>query len=315
MASILITGGTGFIGSNLIRKLILQKNKINLLTKDSSNFWRIHDLTKKIKIHSTDLTSHDKLEKTIAKINPDIVFHLASYGVLPTQKNVVKTIQTNILGTYNLFSILSKHKVRKIVNVGSVFEYGLSTSKNNLSEKNCTNPLTLYGISKVAQTNLANYFFATKSLPIVTLRLFTPYGMFENKDRLISDIMVSLIHNKILKIYSLQSTRDFVFIDDAVDALIKSSISPKVNGKIFNIGYGKSYSVEKIIQISRKLFSSEIKIQNIQNFNRDYDTLNGGGFSNISQAKKYLNWKPKYSIEKGLEKTYLWYKNNISLYS
>jgi len=310
-----VTGGTGFVGSNLIRKLISSKHELHSINKNPNNFWRISDVKDRINIHNVDLSDQKKLEKTIKKINPEIVFHLASYGVDPSEKNFSKNIQTNLIGTYNLFSTLSDHKIKKIINVGSVFEYGFPINNQGFSEKDCMNPLTLYGILKSVQTNLADYFFNSKSLPVTTLRLFTPYGMFEKKGRLVSDIMVALIKKKKLKISSPKPTRDFIFIDDVITALIKTSVAKNVNGKIFNIGLGKSTSVEQILDISKNLSNFELKTQTTKIHRRDYDLLGGKGHAKISQAKKFLNWSPKYSIEEGLEKTFLWYKNNISLYS
>ena len=153
MSKILITGGTGFIGSNLIRQLISTRNEIHSINKNLNNFWRISDITEKINIHNVDLIDKTSLEKTIKKINPDIVFHLAAYGINYLEKNFSETLQTNLLGTYNLFSILSDQPLKRIVNVGSVFEYGLPNTKLGFLETDCTNPLTLYGISKSAQTN------------------------------------------------------------------------------------------------------------------------------------------------------------------
>lgn len=315
MSKILVTGGTGFIGSNLIRKLISSKNELHSINRNPNNIWRLSDVKDKINMHTVDLSDQKKLEKTIQKIKPEIIFHLASCGVDPSEKNFSKNIQTNLIGTYNLFSILSNQKIKKIINVGSVFEYGVPVNKYGFLETDCMNPLTLYGILKSAQTNLADYFFNSKSLPIFTLRLFTPFGMFENKGRLISDIMVALIKKKKLSISSPKSTRDFIFIDDVIDALIKSSITKNIDGKIFNIGLGKSTSVEKIIDISKNLSNFKLKIKTTKIHRRDYDLLGGKGHANISQAKKFLNWSPKYSVKDGLEKTFSWYKNNISLYS
>ena len=315
MSKILITGGTGFIGSNLIRQLISTRNEIHSINKNLNNFWRISDITEKINVHNVDLIDKTSLEKTIKKINPDIVFHLAAYGINYLEKNFSETLQTNLLGTHNLFSILSDQPLKRIVNVGSVFEYGLPITKRGFLETDCTNPLTLYGISKSAQTNLANFFYNSRSLPIVTLRLFTPYGMFENKGRIVSDIMISLAKKKKLIISSPKSTRDFIFIDDVVDALMKSSTAKNVNGKIFNIGLGKSVSVEEIINISKNLSDIELKTQTTKMHKREYDLFGGKGHAEILQAKKFLNWYPKYSIMQGLEKTFSWYKNNISLYS
>ncbi len=314
MTTILVTGGTGFVGSNLVRKLSLSKNKIHLLTRNSSNFWRIDDVKKKLDIHKVDIFDKKKLEIVIKKIDPKIVFHLAAYGIKRSENDISKTLDTNIIGTHNLFSILSNQRVKRIVNVGSVFEYGQKLNNNGFLETDCLHPLTFYGITKAAQTNIANHFFKFRSLPVTTLRLFTPYGMFEEKGRLVTDIMFAIIKNKKLKISSPKSVRDFVFIDDVIEALIKASKTPNINGKVFNIGFGESNSVENIVKLSQNFSNYKIKTIITNNQKQDYDLLGGKGYANITKAKKILNWKPKYSLEEGLQKTYDWYQKNISLY-
>ena len=314
MTVILVTGGTGFVGSNLVRKLCKTKNDIHLLIRNSSDLWRINDIKNKLTIHKIDFHNIKKLEKTLGKIQPKVVFHLAAYGVKQKENNVSKILDTNILGTFNLFSTLSNQNVKRIVNVGSVFEYGLHPSTNGFLETNYMEPLTMYGITKVAQTNIAKYFFYSKHLPVTTLRLFTPYGMFEEKNRLIPSIMLSIINKKKLKISSSTSFRDFIFIDDVIDALIKASKIPGIDGEIFNIGSGKSYSVENIVKISHKLSNNQIKPIMEHNSKSDYNLLDNKGYANISKSKKFLKWKPKYSLQEGLKKTYCWYQKNSSLY-
>ena len=315
MQRILITGGTGFIGSNLIRKIISSNNKIYSINRNVKNCWRVTDIQGKINMIKTDLTNRNNLEKVIKKINPDIVFHLASYGVNNSEKNFSKILNTNAIGSYNLFSILAENRPKKIINVGSVFEYGQLKHKGGFSEEDCSNPFTKYGMSKNYQTNLANYFVNSKSLPIVTLRLFTPFGMYENKNRLVSQMMISKIKNQKMVISSAKSTRDFVFIDDVIDAFVKASKKKNIEGEIFNIGLGKSHSVEQIVNFMNKLSESktEIQIKNVPV--NDYDILGGKGYASILKAKKILNWSPKNSIEEGLAKTFSWYKKNISLYN
>ena len=314
MQRILITGGTGFIGSNLIRKIVSANNEIYSISRNNKNYWRIADIQDKINMVKADLTNYNNLKKIIKKINPDIVFHLASHGVSNYEMEFSKIVNTNTMGSYNLFSILTEHKPKKIINVGSVFEYGQLNHKGGFSEKDCFNPFTLYGMSKNFQTNLASYFFNSKDLPVITLRLFTPFGMYEGKNRLVSGMMISMIKNQKMVISSAKSTRDFIFIDDVIDAFVKTSKKKNIEGESFNIGLGKSHSVQEMVNFTNKLSESKMKIQIKNAPVQDYDVLGGKGYASITKAKKILKWSPKNSVEKGLEKTFSWYKKNISLY-
>jgi len=312
---ILITGGTGFIGANLTHMLLREKHEIHLLIKKSSNMWRLKNVQKKIKFHELDLSNISKDNKIIKKINPEIVFHCAAYGINSKENNYSKMIKTNVQGTLNLFSTLSNLNVKRIVNIGSVFEYGAKSGHQGFLETDSLNPLTFYGITKSTQTNIAQYFFKYRSLPITTLRLFTPFGKFENKGRLVSDLMFAIINNKKLDISSPKSVRDFIFIDDVIDAMIKASKIPNIEGEIFNIGTGKLNSVKKIVEICKNFtnFSKDIFLS--ETHKRDYDKKGGKGFANIQKAKNTLHWKPKNSIEQGLKKSYQWHQKNHSMYN
>lgn len=312
--SIMITGGAGFIGANLVHALQNNYSNIHITVQKSSDIWRLKKVSSKIKSHVVDLTNHKQCNDVIQKINPDIVFHCAAYGVKQNNDDFRKMIKTNIHGTLNLFSTLSTQNVKKIINLGSVFEYGVQTKNRGFLETDPLEPLTFYGITKVTQTNIAQYFFKSKLLPVVTLRLFTPYGMFEEKGRLISDIMLALIKGSRFKITSPNSVRDFIFMSDVTDAIIKASVAQNVDGEIINIGYGKPISVGMIVEICKKFSKSNKHIVLSNDKMRDYDFLGGKGFANITKSKNKLNWTPSISIEEGLRKSYNWYKKNISYY-
>jgi len=314
MTRILITGGTGFIGSNLIRKLSPSNNEVHLLTRNSSDFWRISDIQDDLNIYKVEL-KQKKLEDIVKKINPELVFHCAAYGTNSKENDYSKMIKTNLHGTLNLFSALSNLNVKRIVNLGSVFEYGIKSGHRGFLETNSLNPLTFYGITKASQTNIAQYFFKLRSLPVTTLRLFTPYGKFESKGRLVSDIMFAIINNKKLGISSPKSVRDFIFIDDVIDAMLKASKIPNIEGEIFNIGAGKSNPVKKIVEICKKFTNYNNDISLLESQKRDYDISGGKGYANVQKAKKILHWKPKNSIEQGLKKSYQWHQKHYSLYN
>lgn len=312
MSNILITGATGFIGSNITRKLANSENRLILFIKQDSNLWRLNDVTSKCEVHKVDLLEAEHLTKKIKTIKPDIVFHCASYGVLSYQKDANLIIQTNVTGTNNLMNALVETgSVRKFINLGSTFEYGPKC--NDILETEIPEPVSLYGITKVAQTNLARYFALQRGLPTLTLRIFTPYGPYEQTGRLIPNIIQSIIKKKTLDIISPKAKRDFIYIDDVVTAMIKAAKSRFVNGEIFNIGNGKEYSVEEIIHIAEKITGDKLKVNFTKGKEREFDKFGKFGFANIEKAKK-LRWRPTHSINEGMVATYQWFKENIRLY-
>ena len=166
---------------------------------------------------------------------------------------------------------------------------------------------------KLSQTNLVRYYSIKRKIPSVTMRLFTPFGRFDQPGRLITDVMKSLITKKPLTLFSPYSKRDFIHIDDTINALILASKSPFKNGEIFNVGSGTSYSVRQFVTLASKVSKTKIDV-NWKNKQREFDKLGGNGYANIRKISENLGWKPKITIQEGLLESYKWYKKNIRLY-
>ena len=301
MVKILITGAAGFIGANLTRKLIKTGNEINILIKETSNLWRINDVVSNCNVHKIDLKKVEDVRNVVKEVNPELVYHCAGHGIYSSQKNNTEIFSTNILGTFNLLNALNENNnLRRLVNLGSFFEY-------------LTNPTDPYTISKITQTKLAEHFFKEKKLPIITLRLFTPYGKFDSPGRLICDLMIALIRNKPLEIFSKYTKRDFIHIDDVITALEIASQQPDITGEIIDIGTGNEISVEEIVSMSNQLSDNELVINWNDTKQREVDILPENIFLGRQQTQK-LNWNPSTSLEDGLQRTIEWYKQNINLY-
>lgn len=308
MAKVLITGATGFLGSNLAHRLSGSGNKVSIFTHGNSNLWRIKEIISRLDTHVVDLTNPEMVAKVVRKLRPDIVFHLATYGVYSYQSEYQKIIQTNVTGSINLMTASSNcDSVRKFVNVGSSFEYGPKLRK--IAESERLEPDSIYGLSKGTQTSLAQYFARHRDLPAVTLRIFNAYGMFEEGNRLIPSIMLSALTGKPLHIRNPNEIRDFVFISDVVDSMIKAS-KIKKSGQVFNVGTSHGLSVEQLIKKSRRVTGRDIKV----GYERGRLETHGRLVADISEARKHLGWRPKISIEDGLNETFRWFRQNIRLY-
>ena len=309
---ILITGSSGFIGSNLTRNLVNTKDQIHILIRNQSNLWRLNDIISGCNVHFVDISKIDEVRTIISQVKPEIVYHCATFGVYPNQKDASKMNQINVNGTSNLLTSLHENsELERLVNLGSVFEYG-STS-NSIKETDPTQPFDSYSDTKVSQTKLVEHYSHQKKLPAVTLRIFTPYGIFEEPGRLISDVMVAAVKKTPLKIFSRKAKRDFVYIDDVVSALIKASSRPGIEGEIFNIGSGNATSIEELVALVCKVTDIDLEVSWDNESQREYDKTGTNGFANLQKVKK-IGWKPEVSLKDGLSKTYDWFSQNIKLY-
>ena len=310
MSNILITGALGFLGANLIRKINSSKNSISIFVRKNSDQWRIKNIISDVDIHLVDLSKIENIKKKIKIIKPDFVYHLAAYGVYQKQIDEKLMIKSNIVNSLNLIKAVSEYKdIQKFVNIGSAFEYG--TKIKRIKENDLLAPITFYGKTKLTQTNIAQYYFKKNELPTITLRVFNVYGMYEGPKRLIPDIMYALVNQSALKLLTPTVKRDFIFIDDVIDAMIKSSKS-KVKGEIFNIGTSNGYSLKQVVDISQKVTNIKLKIS----YGKKHVPIaqKQNIIANINKAKKNLNWIPKHSLQSGLLKTFQWYKKNVKYY-
>jgi len=307
----LITGASGFVGSNIVRHLIAQGKKVSIILRDTKHAWRIEDILKKIQVVETNLLS-PTLEKDLTNLHPTYIFHLAAYGALPQESSADKTIDVNLKGTIRLLNALKNTHFRLFINTGSSSEYGYKESP--MVETDLPQPLNDYGVVKVAQTLYCAKLAIRESLPIITFRLFSPYGYYEDKNRLFSWVITNALLHKPIALSSPTNVRDFVFIEDVVDAYIKACSSTFNPGDIFNIGSGEQHSVEDIVNYVVEFTHSTSKIEWGTIPEQERQVEPSIWQADIKKIKKQINWKPKHSLKEGIEKTIVWFTQHKHLY-
>lgn len=313
MKKVLITGATGFIGTNLLRYLIKEgKFEIHILTRETSNKWRIKNLLGDISEHSADITDYEKISTVIQDINPEYIFHLATYGGYPRiQKDNDIMLNNNLIGTHNLLKATMDIKYKCFVNTGTSSEYGMKGIA--MKETDTLEPNTMYGLSKAASTMLCQYIAREYKKPITTLRLFSVYGYYEEKFRLIPDVILHCLKNKSLSLSAGSQKRDFVFIEDVIQSYIKAIDNPSKEGVILNVGGGVDFTIEDVAKKIVSIMGSKIKLnfgtKKLENFETSVSWK-----ADINRIKSILGWIPKTDLEEGLKKTISWFKSNTTLY-
>lgn len=246
MENILVTGGAGFIGFNMLKHLL--KKKVNIYTlirgENIKNIDKINALSKNINIITCSI---DELLKNNNLPNFDRIFHFATVGIDPNFNDISQICDVNIKMTCSLIDLAKKCNTKLIVNVGSCFEYG-DNQGNELCEDDTCCPRSLYAISKNAATNLASVYAKSKNVSLVTVRPFGVFGSGESSSRLTPLVIEHGLKKEKLELTAGEQIRDFVNVNDVVRSMYKLSLSDNLdNYGIYNICSDNPVTVKDFI--------------------------------------------------------------------
>ena len=310
---ILVTGAGGFIGSNLVEKLIKKNfNVIALVQYNVENDFgwldKIKFLKKKPKIISGDICDSIFVEK-ICK-NVDYIIHLAALISIPySYRSPLSYVHTNILGTTNLLEAARKNKIKHFIHTSTSEVYG-SAKYVPIDEMHPLNAQSPYAASKISADQICLSFQKSFNMPITIIRPFNTFGPRQSLRAVIPTILYQAsIKNKI-KLGNLKSKRDFTYVDDTVEAFLKAINKKRIHGEVINLGTGSEFSINQIVKLSSELLNKKIKIIKIKERIRPKKSEVNRLLSNNKKAKKLLGWSPKYTGRKGfkvaLTKTLKW---------
>ena len=301
--NILVTGGEGFIGSHIVDRLLAEGNFVTVL----ANFDPYYDpkiKRKNIEAYLTDenfrIVEGDvrdyKLISGLLK-EMDFVFHEAAQaGVRASVEDPMKPHSINVNGTLNILKASLDTGVKKIINASSSSVYGKAIELP-FKENSPKHPVSPYGVSKLAAELYCRNFYELYGLKTTSLRYFTVYGPRMRPDLAISIFTKKALKNENIEIFGTgKKTRDFTYVEDVVDANIKSM--SKGDGEQYNIGRGRRISINELAEKIITLTDSNSKIIHTGDQKGDAEHT----WADISKAKKGLGWQPKTSIEKGLRK-------------
>ena len=291
-----VTGGAGFIGSNLVDHLVRIDHKVivldNFVSGKKANL--AHHKKKDVKIIRVDISKSKNLDKYFKKV--DYVFHLAGLAeIIPSIKNPKKYFNTNVLGTLKVVEAAKRAGVKKLIYAASSSCYG---SPKNLptSEKEKIDIKHPYGLTKFLGEQLVLKYATNFNMPNISFRFFNVYGPRLNMSGQYSAVFGNFLkqkkNNKPLTIVGDgKQTRDFIHVDDLTNAFIKVAKSRLVN-KIYNLGSGKEISINKIANLfgGKKIFIPKRPREPKRSL------------ANISKIKKDINWKPKITIQEGIKR-------------
>ena len=294
MKRAIVTGGCGFIGSHLAEKLINLGYKVIII--DNLSTGRIENISKfknRLKFFKLDIKNKDKIDNLFKKI--DIVFHCAALAdIVPSIQKPKKYYDSNVTGSLNVVSSCVKHKVKKIIYTASSSCYGISKNTPT-SENEKINPEYPYALTKYLGEQIILHWSKVYKLNCISLRLFNVYGPRSRTSgtygAMFGTFLTQKLYNKPFTVVGNgKQTRDFTYVSDIVEALIKAAKS-KIKFDIMNVGSGETVSVNRIVKL---LKGNAVKIPKRPG---EPDVT----FADIRKIKRNLNWKPKIKIEKGIE--------------
>lgn len=308
-AKVLVTGGAGFVGSNIVASLAERGAVVTVLDSLFTGFKEFIPVHPNVTFVQGDVCDTALVDKLVAE-NP-LVIHAAAKNIIISTKNPYEDYETNIGGTLNVLLSAKKHKTQKVVYTGSASVYGNPVAIP-ISENSPTYTLTPYAVSKLAGENYCTAFYESYDIPVSVVRYSNVYGINQDVRNpycgVVSKFLESAMKNENINIHGDgEQTRDFTYVEDAANATIEALINNRSIGMVFNIGTGVEVSVNKLAERIFEVCQSASKLNYIDK--RDIDNIRRR-VVNVENIRRILRFSPAYTLDKGLLKTYQWMLSN-----
>ena len=302
---ILVLGGSGFIGANLVRTILTHRDDV-YGTTSTFDPWRLDDLPERNRV-VVDLLVDADLESLFTGIAPRTVFNCVSYGGYSFETDARLIYLTNFNLTTRLLHLLEKRSISCYVHSGSSSEYGDNCAAPDETAQ--TAPNSDYAVSKVACAGLINYFGRKKGFPCANLRLYSVYGPLEDSSRLFPTVIRHGIEGNYPDFVHPRISRDFIYIDDVVEAFVDTALNLKEEeyGESFNIGSGCKTTIADIALVSRELFGIDHEPCFSSMPDRIWDV--GDWYANPEKAGRHVDWRPRTTLREGLDQMIAWYRS------
>ena len=300
---VLVLGGNGFIGSNLIVQLVSAGHKVRIYDRNSL---QTHDQLLNVEYLNGNLNDTTSVSQALRDI--DVVFHLISSST-PTTSNLSpgKDVQDNLVNTIGLLECMKEIGISRIIFLSSGGTIYGDSDKDQINEDHPLNPNCSYGIVKLAVEKYLMMYQRLYDFEPMILRISNPYGPWQSNigvQGLISTLLFKAISNEHVEIWGDgEVVRDYIYINDVVDACLKAMESEST--EILNIGSGAGESINQIIKIVEEITQSKLDV----NYSKCRDLDVKKVVLDIRKAKKVLNWAPKITLKDGMRMHYEWLRS------
>ena len=299
---VLVTGGSGFIGSHLVESLLERGADLHCLLRPQSRADRLGSVRASLRVHRADLGDRAAVEEVIRAARPEVVFHLAAVGVTDVNVAPLLAVRVNVEGTLNLLQALDG-QYRVLVHVGTCYEYG--DNEPPFREEQWPRPWLTYAITKATVWHFCRQFVRSRGWPLVVVRPFSVYGPRQPSSTFIPACICAALKGRDFAMTGGEQRRDFVYVSDVVDGMLRAASNPAAIGSTFNLCSGHEVSLYKVACRVVELVGRPIAIRRGAVPYRDNEVWRLVGDN--SRARRVLGWTPRVSLTEGLRRTIAWF--------
>jgi nucleoside-diphosphate-sugar epimerase len=299
---VLLTGGSGFVGSCLARALVADGHEVHLLLRAGPDRWRLAGLEGRYRAHLADLRDAAAVRAAVDAARPAVVYHAAAHGTLPTQTDRAAVLAGNILGTAHLLDALDGHDYRALVHLGSSSEYGHKAGP--MSEDDRLGPRTDYAVAKAAATLLC-LAEAHKGRPVVAVRIFSAYGPWEGPSRLASQVIAACLLGQRPRVGAGGQPRDWVYVEDVIELLRLAADTPAARGRVLHAGGGRDQTVRDLVEALLRAGGGGLTAEYGAEPTRPDEPARW--VASLAETTRLTGWRPRHDLEAGARRTWEWF--------
>ncbi|ROL80508.1 epimerase [Pseudomonas protegens] len=304
---ILVLGASGFIGANLLRRILAVRSDVTG-TIFSGDTWRLNGISS-ANIAFLNLQDPGSVRSVLHRVEPQTIFDCSSFGAYSFEQHYERVHATNYLSFIRFMEEIAEMNLAAFVHAGSSSEYGLNSAAP--AENASLVPNSHYAVSKVAASAAIAYFGKVRGVPVTNLRLYAVYGPFEDSSRLIPTLCEASLRKELPVLARAEVSRDFVHVDDVIEAFVDTAqlMGPALIGESINIGSGLSTTLATLANLAITSFGLTVEPRFNPAAGRTWDTDNW--YADTTKAKNLLSWSAKISLADGLKQTRDWWQAHL----
>ncbi|MFO0798753.1 MAG: NAD-dependent epimerase/dehydratase family protein [Gemmataceae bacterium] len=294
---VLITGGSGFLGATLARAEVAAGRDVHLLLRSGARPDRLLELAGRYTRHDADLRDAGAVRRAVDAARPDVVYHLATNGAHPSERDRGTILATNLGGTANLLDALAGRDYKAFVHAGSSSEYGHKAAP--MKPRDVLEPRSDYGVTKAAATLLCQAE-ALRGAPVCTVRIFSAYGPLEDATRLASSVLACCARGDAPRVTAGHQPRDWVYSDDVIELLQRAADCPAARGRILHAGGGRRQTVRDLVETAVAVSGGLVRPEyGSEPLRADEPT---SWVADLTDTTALTGWAPRTTLRQGLER-------------